>query len=179
MLLDETPIESYIGMEWARKALYYGVVLNLAALLLDMNHIITAPFIPASFYEEIQGIVDGSRGKIKYDHLRRINFVSEITRAHCTIIGAWGAATFDGKLYHLRTLDWNPTAPVNEFPSLIIYEPSTPGQQTYANVAWLGMVGTITGMSKIGISIGEKVYYQKDNVAYRKEPRWSYFGKPW
>ncbi|TNV78538.1 hypothetical protein FGO68_gene6550 [Halteria grandinella] len=179
MLMDETPIEDYIGIEWMRKALYYSVVPNLAALILDMNHIITAPYIPQSFYDEIQGIVDGSRGKVKYAHLRRINFVSEITRAHCTILGAWGDATADGKLYHLRTLDWNPTALVNEFPSLIIYEPSTPGQQTYANVAWLGMVGTLTGMSKIGISIGEKVYYQKDGVQYGKEPRWSYFGKPW
>lgn len=53
VLLDETPIESYIAFDWVRKALYYGVVLNLAALLLDMNHIITAPFIPDSFYDEI------------------------------------------------------------------------------------------------------------------------------
>ncbi|TNV78591.1 hypothetical protein FGO68_gene14312 [Halteria grandinella] len=179
MFLYYSDLEAYIGAEWIRKAIYYSVVVDVLAFILDLNHIVTAPFTPIWFYEEMQGIQDGSRGKVKLEHLRRMNLISEFTRAHCTVVGAWGAATADNKLYHLRTLDWNPEAYLNEYPSLILYEPSIPGEQAYAEVAWLGIVGTITGMSKIGISIGEKVWYIKPGVQYSKYPTWSYFGEPW
>lgn len=50
--------------------------------------------------------------------------IPEITQAACTILGAYGEATADGKLYHLRALDWMPRAYVNQYPSVIIYESS-------------------------------------------------------
>jgi hypothetical protein len=131
----------------------------MAALLLDINYLITSPYIPVRYHQEMLGIANGSGGKVKLSHLRRINFVPEITRAHCTIMGAWGTATSDGKLYHLRTLDWNPRAYVNQYPSIIIYDSKELNSELFANVGYLGMLGTLTAMSKIGITVGEKVMY--------------------
>lgn len=105
--------------------------------------------------------------------------IPELTRAACTILGAWGSATSDGKLYHLRTLDWQPTAPINEFPSVIIYQPSEPGSQVFANIGYLGTVGSLTTMSKIGITVGEKVMIPKLEANYPQQPEYTYYGKPW
>lgn len=58
----------------------------------------------------MQGIADGSEGKVDFVSLRRANMIPELTQAACTIIGAYGEATADGKLYHLRALDWEPLA---------------------------------------------------------------------
>jgi len=41
------------------------------------------------------------------------------------------------------------------------------------------MIGTLTGISKIGISAGEKVMYVDDPSIYPEPPEISYFGKPW
>jgi hypothetical protein len=41
--------------------------------------------------------------------------------------GVWDSATADGKIYHLRTLDWSPTAAVNQYPVIIIYNPTETG----------------------------------------------------
>jgi len=92
--------------------------------------------------------------------------IPELTRAACTIIGAWGTATADGKIYHLRTLDWQPTATVNEFPAVIIYQPSEVGSNVYANIGYLGLVGSLTAMTKNGITIGEKVMIPKAEANY-------------
>jgi hypothetical protein len=78
----------------------------------------------------------------------------------------------------LRALDWEPTAPVNEFPSVIIYEPTEAGSQTFANIGYLGLIGSLTAMSKLGISVGEKVMYARPSD-YPVMPHVTYYGKPW
>ena len=59
--------------------------------------------------------------------VRRINFLPEIIKAQCTIAGAFGAATKDGNLLHLRALDWDHNAPVDKYPAIVIYEPTEEG----------------------------------------------------
>ena len=121
----------------------------------------------------------GSQGVIDLAKLRRVNFIPELTRSACTILGAWIKATLDGKLYHLRSLDWAPTAGVNQNPSIIIYNPSEPSSKVFANIGYLGLVGTLTGISKIGITVGEKVMYVRQASDYPQMPTYNYFGKPW
>ena len=58
-------------------------------------------------------MADGSNGLFTFDDIKNINMLPETTRAACSIVGVFGSATADGKLYHLRALDWSPTAPVN------------------------------------------------------------------
>ena len=45
--------------------------------------------------------------------ISRLNMFPELIQADCTIAGVYGPATADGKLYHLRALDWDKTAPLN------------------------------------------------------------------
>ena len=63
--------------------------------------------------DEFKGIADGSGGLVSEDLIRRINMVPELVQAACTIFGAFGNATADGKLYHLRALDFLPDAQIN------------------------------------------------------------------
>lgn len=88
----------------------------------------------------------------------------ELTQAACTILGSYGTASADGKLYHLRALDWEARAPVNQYPSVIIYESSEEGSKPFANIGYMGLLGSLTAISKIGISVGEKVFYALPGV---------------
>jgi len=123
----------------------------------------------------MQGIADGSAGKVDYDLLRRINMIPEITQAACTVLGAWGVATENNTLLHLRALDWDANAPISQYPSVIIYEPTEEGSNTFANIGFAGLIGVLTAMSKNGISAGEKVYYDISGAHAHK----TYRGKPW
>jgi len=113
----------------------------------------------------MQGIADGSDGLITFSDIMRVNMVPELTRAACSIVGVFGPATADGKLYHLRALDWAPTAPVSKYPAIVIYESTEEGSNTFANIGYLGLIGTLTAMSQKGISIGEKMMWVGDKQA--------------
>ena len=65
------------------------------------------PYIPKRFLDELDGIVEGGGSAVDGNLLRRINMLPELTRASCSIIGAWGLSTADGQLYHFRGLDWD------------------------------------------------------------------------
>ncbi len=111
--------------------------------------------------------------------LIRANMLPELTQAACTIYGAWGEATADGKLYHLRALDWEPTAGVNQYPTVIIYDSNEENSKPFANIGYMGLVGSLTAMSKIGISMGMKVMYMLSPSDFPITPVRTYFGKPW
>lgn len=56
---------------------------------------------------------------------------------------------------HMRTLDWDANAPMSKWPAIVIYHSSEVGSFPFANIAWPGFIGTLSGIStKIGI--GEK-----------------------
>jgi len=78
---------------------------NLAVgTVLDLNYEITLPYTNKKYYEEMQGIADGSGVDIKY--LRRIHMIGELTKGSCSMFGAWGKATTNGQTVQLRALDW-------------------------------------------------------------------------
>ena len=126
----------------------------------------------------MQGIADGSGGKVDVDLLRRINLIPELTQAACTVLGAWGSSTADNALYHLRALDWDRNCPVSQYPGIVIYEPTEEGSNTFANIGYVGLIGVLTAMSKQGITAGEKVWYDIiDSGAGHPNKRYS--GEPW
>jgi hypothetical protein len=102
--------------------------------------------------------------------IRRANIMPELTQAHCTVFGAWGPATVGNKLLHFRGLDWDAMAPINQFPVINLYEPTEEGSHPFANIGYLGMIGTLTAISKIGISAGEKVMIVNDPSIYPEPP---------
>lgn len=110
--------------------------------------------------------------------VRRINFLPELIKAHCTIVGAFGPATKAGNLLHLRALDWDFESPVDKYPGIVIYEPTEAGSKTFANIGFLGMIGILTGIAKDGVSIGEKVLMSQPGT-YPIDPVTTYVGKPW
>jgi hypothetical protein len=139
--------------------------------LLDLNVVITRKYTNPRYYQEIKGIADGS-GHSAQD-IRRINMLPELIKAACTVMGLWGNATGEHNTLHLRALDWDRNNPINEFPVLIAYHPSDPALRPHVNVAWVGFVGSLTGVSD-RISLGEKVWLPpKHSVATTR------YGNPW
>lgn len=101
--------------------------------------------------------------------------IPELTQAACTVLGAWGTSTDENNLYHLRALDWMSDIPVSQYPGVILYEPTEEGSNSFANIGYLGLIGVLTAMSKVGISAGEKVYYDVIDAGATKR----YKGEPW
>ncbi len=61
-----------------------------------------------------------------------------------------------------------------------MYEPTEEGSKTFANIGYLGLIGSLTAISKIGISVGEKVLWQDHAGDFGPiDPKISYFGQPW
>jgi isopenicillin-N N-acyltransferase like protein len=52
----------------------------------------------------MRGIADASGVSLKL--MRRIHMIGELTKGTCSMFGAWGKATPDGKAIQLRALDW-------------------------------------------------------------------------
>jgi hypothetical protein len=102
----------------------------------------------------MQGIADGAGVPVK--DIQNYNMFPELTKAACTIVGANNAATPNGKIAHLRGLDFDPTAPMKNFPQVTIYHDAE--GPVLANVGWSGMIGVLTGLSNTTIGIGEKVW---------------------
>jgi len=85
--------------------------------------------------------------------------IAEWTRAQCSMLGAWGAASFTGQLTQLRALDWDTDGPFQQWPTLVVYHPdAATGGVPNAVLGWAGMLGAITGVSSAGVGISEKVW---------------------
>lgn len=125
----------------------------------------------------MRGISEGSG--IPLQTIIRANILPELTQAHCSVLGAWDVGTEDNRLLHLRTLDWNAFAPINEYPTVIFYEPTEEGSHPFVNIGFLGSIGTLTAMSQIGISVGMKVMVVTNHAFYPVDPEITYHGKPW
>lgn len=86
-------------------------LMQIANIAMDVNYKIASPFIPDRFDNEIAGISAGSG--IDESIIRRANMLPELTKAHCTVVGSWNEGSKDGRLLHLRALDWDAFAPIN------------------------------------------------------------------
>lgn len=139
----------------------------------------TAPYTPQGFFDEIQGLADGSG--LPYDMLLHLNLFPEITKAACSFFGAWGDATSDGHAYQLRALDYiTDCKAFTDYAMVTVYHP-TDGA-AHAAVGWPGTVGVLTGinanqiaLSEIGVSFPDDSFGQgTDNTPPQKVK-----GQPW
>jgi hypothetical protein len=53
----------------------------------------------------------------------------------------------------MRALDWDKNNPISKFPLAIAYHPSGAGLHAHINFAWVGFVGSLTGVSE-KVSLG-------------------------
>jgi len=114
----------------------------------------TAPWTPDRFYDEMQGLADATG--ISFDEILRIHMLPSLTQGHCSMFGAWGNATLEsqhGDLIQLRALDWDTEGPFKDFPMVSVYHPVD--GHPFANIAFTGFVGSITGVSSSRCSISE------------------------
>jgi len=141
-----------------------------AKKLLQLNYYITAPYTPRRWDDEMSGIADATGLDVWL--LREVNLIPELLKASCSILGAWGAATDNGQLLHLRALDWEEHAPISKWPTITVYHPTEKGSVPFANIAWVGFLGSLTGHSSAQISLGERLR----GGPIENDSR---FGKPW
>eukprot|EP01100_Stratorugosa_tubuloviscum_P007887 TRINITY_DN3252_c0_g1_i1.p1 TRINITY_DN3252_c0_g1~~TRINITY_DN3252_c0_g1_i1.p1 ORF type:complete len:453 (+),score=217.01 TRINITY_DN3252_c0_g1_i1:97-1455(+) len=124
---------------------------------LDFTEKISKPFTGPYFYEELQGLADGSG--VDYQTLVRIHMLAGLTEGKCSMIGAWGAAldpSNNNTLLQLRSLDWDMDGPFRDNSAITVYHPVTDGSNghPFMIVGFPGFVGGLTGFSsqKLGIS---------------------------
>jgi hypothetical protein len=98
---------------------------------------------------------DASSLKTKISH---VNMLPELIKMSCTMFGAWGNTTTDGKLVQLRALDFG-SGPFANYSVLTVYHPSE--GNAFASIGFPGLVGLITGLST-KISLSEKVWETYD-----------------
>lgn len=93
--------------------------------------------------------------------VKRVNMLPELIRMACTMFGAWGPATPNGKLTQIRALDFG-SGPFSNYTILGVYRSKEEGSRAFATVTFPGMVGAITGVAQNGIGISEKVWMTYD-----------------
>jgi hypothetical protein len=77
------------------------------AAALDATALLTEPWTPEHFIEEIKGLA-AAVPSLSYNEVYQIMMFPELIKAECSMVGAWGKATaqYNGTLYQLRALDW-------------------------------------------------------------------------
>jgi len=120
--------------------------------LIDRVYELSHPYIPEHYMEEMQGLAKGSDQEFKA--LMRANLIGETSEWHCSLFGAWGAATASTQsLLQLRALDYSVDAEIQRFPVITVYHPDE--GHAFANIGWSGMIGAVTGMSSSQLAISE------------------------
>jgi len=117
---------------------------------LDLSWRQAQPFIPADDLQELKGLSDGSG--VPLGELYRFHAIPDRTYA-CSTFAAWGRATIGGRLIHMRNLDWNIQAGIQQFPIVFVVHPN--GKRAFVSVGWAGFIGVLTGINDAGLSIGQ------------------------
>ena len=86
---------------------------------------------------ELEGLADGAN--VPRALVRRVHMLPELTKADCSMVGAWGSATKDGKLRQARALDWDMAEVWLKHQQLTVYH-SGPSGNGHA-FATLGFIG--------------------------------------
>lgn len=105
--------------------------------------------VPSHFYEEMQGLADGS--EVPLPKIVALNLFPEMF--HCSGITVSGEASKNGELYHARVLDYSVGKNLQMTAVLQIVEPEK--GIPFLNVSYAGFIGTVTGMNLEKIAIGE------------------------
>ena len=120
-----------------------------AAILSISNYQTKKNYIPQKYLDEIAGVAAASG--IPLNDARMGNFLPEMF--HCSGFAVMNSATQDGTLYHGRVLDYACDWKLQEHAVLIVAEPE--GGIPFVNVTYAGFIGSVTGMNRDHMAIGE------------------------
>ncbi|MCY2965107.1 MAG: C45 family autoproteolytic acyltransferase/hydrolase [Planctomycetota bacterium] len=110
---------------------------------------IQKPFVPAKYFEEMEGLAAGAG--LKAEDVIVANFIPEMF--HCSGFAIMNSATKDGTLYHGRVLDYAIDWGLQDHAVVVVLEPD--GGVPFVNVTYAGFIGSVTGMNKEHVSVGE------------------------
>ncbi|GMH77588.1 hypothetical protein TrRE_jg2056 [Triparma retinervis] len=121
---------------------------------LDWTYNATFDYVDPAFWDELRGVSDGSG--TSYDLLRRIHMLPEATKGHCSMFGASDSATKSGNLLQLRALDWDVDGPFKDNVNVVVYHNDDGSDRvSWANIAWSGFIGSVTGFNSQQLGISE------------------------
>ena len=118
-------------------------------------------YLPQEYIDEMQGMADGA-GLYFEDIAAYCTWPAVFNHLYCCGIVAWGSATSDGNLYHLRSLDWaggfdlsdsETGTYLRENQVLIVRKPNNGYASVYPEFA--GAISSWGGINEKGIGIGE------------------------
>lgn len=109
----------------------------------------TSPYIPEKYKEEMRGMAEATG--LSEEEVQDFTIFPELF--HCSGFALWGKATADGALLHGRVLDYMREVGLDKYAMVIISEPD--GGNAFVNVAYSGMLGSVTGMNAKHVAIGE------------------------
>ncbi len=109
----------------------------------------TSAHLPEKYKEELRGMADATG--LPLADVQRFTIFPELF--HCSGFALWGKATADGELLHGRVLDYMRSAGLDKWALVIIQKPQ--GANAFVNVAYSGLVGSVTGMNDQQIGVGE------------------------
>jgi hypothetical protein len=143
------------------------VKLLMAEDMLDEAYDLMAPYIPREEMEEMRGLAHGADVPLRVVHwIHSIPEISEYGQkkrfsrgfnpTSCSNVVAFGQATADGELYHLRVLDWSRNLGIQKWPAILVHRP----EQGNASVtfAYAGFIGAVSGMNEQRMTFGEMGY---------------------
>jgi predicted choloylglycine hydrolase len=119
--------------------------------LLDRTYNQLKPYIPQDFLEEMRGLADGSGVPLRM--IQRLHAVPDLYSTLCASGAFHGPATKDGRLLHLRNLDWNREIGIQDYAA--IFAVHKEGKVPFVNIGYVSFIGALSGMNAEGISIGQ------------------------
>jgi len=127
----------------------------------------TAPHVPTCYIEEMQGIADGAG--IPFETVAACYMTILYMDMQCFTYAAWSNATRDGKLYHVRSLDFplridDPVTGtyIQEHSMLIVRNPHNGYKSLLPSIA--GGINFYQGINEKQISIGVEVCWSSDQT---------------
>lgn len=136
---------------------YLNKAFNTDSTLLSPKALLQAwhtnePFMDHRFLEEMQGFSEGSGIDLKI--LQEAHAVPFIAPYACSGVDIWGEASVTGDLFHIRNLDYEMDAGLQDYPIVVIYKPID--GFAHANITFSGVLSSHTGINSQSIVLGEK-----------------------
>lgn len=109
----------------------------------------SGPFVPERFFRECDALSKAMGVSVQQG--RDSNLFPE--RFHCSGIGACKSATKDGRVLHVRVLDYINDLNIQQGACVQVFLPD--GYNAWMSLGFAGLIGTVTCMNEKGLSIGE------------------------
>ncbi len=134
-----------------RKLIIPGISHLLVKIVLARAWKKMEPYVSYDELRELEGLADGSG--LSLTDVKRLHAIPDLIESMCSNGIYFGAATKDGKLIHIRNLDWVREMGIAKQAAVMVYEPS--GKIPYVNLGYYGFIGVLTGVNREEISVGE------------------------